>query len=552
MHPMCYRVKLGAILSFFMPWVATTLRNSSCALPCEPMPVYTSASSLISNTSNLTSLRTTAKLEFIKIREELKPIMAVAAYNISQLMFCRGYSINVLAPALRRYHEAHVTLRQLEGEICTNKSFEGGLSNFTNFKNSCRPDTNASQIDPRPLDWAHYALAEKTVISKSQIFAQLCSHRKLSSSNPSRRNSREAKNHTTILNLELLESSRAQAIANNMSATTICLSTDFFPGKLLDPLVVLDDLFTAWAGYHSHNASAPSLKGLGKIRIILWGSDVIAPVVKYRSRTGQPLYSRRFLQARFNFTNASRIALAWANFSEWQNMEHEFAVNESLMILNDEWSSMFESWESMGLNFAILTGNMFARHPKVFPLPLGVPNQFQTALARSRYNIRSNVNSFRKKLMLLLNFKAFGGPFRPSSSERQAIYRLATLGDPIQGIKPWTFASIRPSHGKTQYKENRMDFHYSVLASSHFVLSPRGNGLDCFRTWEALSVGTIPIVKRSGPFDAIYEGLPVLLVNRWEDVSLELLERTLRDWRHRRFPNLTRISTTGWLHAGLQ
>ena len=134
---MCYRVKLGAILSFFMPWVATTLRNSSCALPCEPMPVYTSASSLISNTSNLTSLRTTAKLEFIKIREELKPIMEVAAYNISQLMFCRGYSINVLAPALRRYHEAHVTLRQLEGEICTNKSFEGGLSNFTNFKNSC-------------------------------------------------------------------------------------------------------------------------------------------------------------------------------------------------------------------------------------------------------------------------------------------------------------------------------------------------------------------------------------------------------------------------------
>ena len=31
--------------------------------------------------------------------------------------------------------------------------------------------------------------------------------------------------------------------------------------------------------------------------------------------------------------------------------------------------------------------------------------------------------------------------------------------------------------------------------------SPPGNGYDCFRTWEALGVGTVPIVHDDGVFD---------------------------------------------------
>jgi len=166
------RSKLMTVLLLIMPWLATTLRSSQCAPPCEPMSASISASRLTNNASNFTLLRSNARIQFSKIREELKPIMAAAAYNISLSKFCRAYSIEVLARALRRYHEAHVTLRQLEGKICLNDISGSGNSNFTN---SCRPDTNASIIDPRPLDWAHYALAEKTVITKSQISVQLCS-----------------------------------------------------------------------------------------------------------------------------------------------------------------------------------------------------------------------------------------------------------------------------------------------------------------------------------------------------------------------------------------
>jgi hypothetical protein len=65
-----------------------------------------------------------------------------------------------------------------------------------------------------------------------------------------------------------------------------------------------------------------------------------------------------------------------------------------------------------------------------------------------------------------------------------------------------------------------------------FVASPHGNGLDCHRTWEALVLGHIPIVRTSS-LDPLYEGLPVAIVQRWQDITHE----ALADW-HSRFAGL--------------
>lgn len=56
-----------------------------------------------------------------------------------------------------------------------------------------------------------------------------------------------------------------------------------------------------------------------------------------------------------------------------------------------------------------------------------------------------------------------------------------------------------------------------------FVVSPHGNGLDCHRTWEALVLGCIPIVK-SSPLDFMYRDLPILIVNQWSDITQDLLD----------------------------
>ena len=50
-----------------------------------------------------------------------------------------------------------------------------------------------------------------------------------------------------------------------------------------------------------------------------------------------------------------------------------------------------------------------------------------------------------------------------------------------------------------------------------FVVSPFGHGFDCIRTFEALCLGCIVIMKKSF-LDIIYQDLPVLLVDEWSDI----------------------------------
>jgi hypothetical protein len=63
---------------------------------------------------------------------------------------------------------------------------------------------------------------------------------------------------------------------------------------------------------------------------------------------------------------------------------------------------------------------------------------------------------------------------------------------------------------------------YNEWIKYKFILSPEGAGLDCHRTWEAVIVGIIPIVKSSS-IDEIYQDLPILVVNDWNELSVEFL-----------------------------
>ena len=59
--------------------------------------------------------------------------------------------------------------------------------------------------------------------------------------------------------------------------------------------------------------------------------------------------------------------------------------------------------------------------------------------------------------------------------------------------------------------------HRHALKSSLFAFSPRGNGLDCHRFWEAIYEGAIPIVLKT---DYLFHNLslPVLSIDSWDDV----------------------------------
>jgi hypothetical protein len=85
-----------------------------------------------------------------------------------------------------------------------------------------------------------------------------------------------------------------------------------------------------------------------------------------------------------------------------------------------------------------------------------------------------------------------------------------------------------------------------------FIISPHGGGYDCHRLWEALILGCIPIVKTS-PIDKLYEELPVLIVQSWSDITMELLVKTVEEFKikHLNQPcgfNYDKLSLQYWMN----
>jgi hypothetical protein len=78
-----------------------------------------------------------------------------------------------------------------------------------------------------------------------------------------------------------------------------------------------------------------------------------------------------------------------------------------------------------------------------------------------------------------------------------------------------------------------------------FVLSPHGNGLDCHRTWEAFVLGCIPIVK-SSQLDNLFCELPVLIVKEWSEISQDLLDKTIHEYKTKQF-HLEKLKLNYWI-----
>ena len=82
------------------------------------------------------------------------------------------------------------------------------------------------------------------------------------------------------------------------------------------------------------------------------------------------------------------------------------------------------------------------------------------------------------------------------------------------------------------------------VAKSLFVISPPGNGIDCHRIWEALYLGTVPIVEKSSAFRN-FTDLPILFIDRWEDVTLDFVKAQIPYFYNHKF-DLTKITLPYW------
>lgn len=153
------------------------------------------------------------------------------------------------------------------------------------------------------------------------------------------------------------------------------------------------------------------------------------------------------------------------------------------------------------------------QHPKLFPIPIGIENRYNcNGNPDIIMRLSAHFKSMPKTHLLYLNIAIATYPL-----ERQKVY------DIFHNAPYCCAPSLKSYEG-----------FLGDLATSYFVLSPRGNGWDCHRTWQALYMGSIPIVKRSAS-DALFEELPVILVNDWEEINETFLMQKWEEFSSRTF-----------------
>jgi hypothetical protein len=170
------------------------------------------------------------------------------------------------------------------------------------------------------------------------------------------------------------------------------------------------------------------------------------------------------------------------------------------------------------------TQNCSLVHPKVSAIPIGLDYhtfKHENPCRVQEYHL--NVIASRGKLFEERLLKCYSNFHFTMQGKYYTAERLACVNEVPKVL--------------TYYEPQRLirSITWERQSLFAFVLAPAGGGMDCHRTWEALLLGCIPIVKRFNvPCDSIYDDLPVLLVDEWRDITAELLQKTLVDFQRKR------------------
>lgn len=163
-------------------------------------------------------------------------------------------------------------------------------------------------------------------------------------------------------------------------------------------------------------------------------------------------------------------------------------------------------------------------HPKLHPLPIGIAcNYWPYGDPEVLTQVMAESRSINKKNFLYVNFKAANNP--------QARDHV------------WDYFKNKNFCFSTQAKPWK-EYLYD-LSDFIFVLSPPGNGLDCYRAWETLLLGSIPVML-STSIDCLFDDLPVIIVKKWDEVTEEFLDAQLNTLKKGTY-NFNKLYAPYWI-----
>ena len=202
-------------------------------------------------------------------------------------------------------------------------------------------------------------------------------------------------------------------------------------------------------------------------------------------------------------------------------------THQSDQIINEKMYSRkplcIKTWFALNVDFD---------DPNLIPLPLGVANEYsyKKNIVMSSNNNKLKISTYQKdKLTVYLNFNV-----TTNYLERQWIKDFFDN-------KKW----VEIEDNLIEIEEYR-----KKVIDSTFVMCPPGNGTETHRMWEALFLGSIPIVKNHITYKNIQD-LPVFFVDDFKEVSEDSLNKFLKSLTQKPDLNLDKLSILYW-HQEIQ
>lgn len=153
--------------------------------------------------------------------------------------------------------------------------------------------------------------------------------------------------------------------------------------------------------------------------------------------------------------------------------------------------------------------------PNLFALPLGIGNDCND----------TDIHPICGNLDVML--EVMNTPRLPQDQLRNVYMNFSIWTYPTKRQQIWNMFADKPwvTNGSPIITMEGRKHFLQTIRNHRFVLAPRGNGVDTHRLWEALYMGSIPIVQRDPALEE-FQDLPIAWINDWSEVTPEWLDET--------------------------
>lgn len=170
--------------------------------------------------------------------------------------------------------------------------------------------------------------------------------------------------------------------------------------------------------------------------------------------------------------------------------------------------------------------NCVGGHPKLHQIPIGL--DYHTLTTDRRHGWGDVISSVdQEKMLTRISASSYKLPYRLIKCYSN--FHINTYNGNVPAERKEAITEISPDVVDYQQGTLQREDTWTQMAKYAFIPSPKGAGLDCHRTWEALALGCIPIVKTS-PLDPMFKDLPVWIVQNWSDITQESMNKKVEEY----------------------